>query len=243
MADFKTHITCSTLAGVGLGAAGYSYGIPIESCILAGGLCSVAGILPDLDSDSGVPYRESVAFISAFVPMLMISRFQSLGWTRESIVLACACMYVGIRFGVAELFRRYTVHRGMWHSLPAAATVGLLAFLITDHQHLELRIYWTAAAVAGFLVHLVLDELYSVDFRGIRLKKSFGSALKLWSTQGAWPNVSTYGKLIVLALLAWGDPMLMQYMEEHHPVGVHTARQVEAPVEQVPQQARDSFLR
>ena len=179
MADFKTHITGSTLVGIGIGAAGYSYGIPPEPCLLATGLCSVSGILPDLDSDSGVPYRESVAFVSAFVPMLLISRFQSLGWSRETIVLACALLYIGIRFGVAELFRRYTVHRGMWHSIPAAASVGLLAFLITDHQHLQLRVYWTIAAVAGFMTHLILDEIYSVDFRGVRLKKSFGTALKV----------------------------------------------------------------
>ncbi len=243
MADFRTHITCSTLAGVGIGAAGYSYGIEPEPCLLAAGLCSVSGILPDLDSDSGVPFRESVAFISAFIPMLLISRFQSLGWSRETIVLACAAIYIGIRFGVAEVFRRYTVHRGMWHSLPAAASVGLLAFLITDHQHLQLRVFWAAAAVSGFLVHLVLDEIYSVDFRGIRIKKSFGTALKVWSTRGMWPNVSTYGKLIILALLAWGDPTLMQYMEEHHPTVVHTARQVDEKTGQPAQDVKDGFLR
>ncbi len=137
MADFKTHISGSTLAGLGIGLAGLSYGFPIQSCLLAGGLCSVAGILPDLDSDSGVPYRESVAFISAFVPLLLVSRFQSLGWTRESIVLACALIYLAFRFGVAELFRRYTVHRGMWHSMPAAMSVGLVTFLIADYQDLR----------------------------------------------------------------------------------------------------------
>ncbi len=243
MADFKTHIACSTLAGAGIGAAGYSYGIPAEACVLGAGLCSVAGILPDLDSDSGVPYRESVAFISAFIPMLLISRFQSLGWSRETIVLAYALIYMSIRFGVANLFRHYTVHRGMWHSLPAAASVGLLAFLITDHQHLQLRVFWAAAAVAGFLVHLILDEIYSVDFRGVRLKKSFGSALKLWSTRGAWPNISTYGKLIILALLAWGDPTLMKYMEEHHPVVVHTARQIDEQPVQPTETSQDGFFR
>ncbi len=239
MADFKTHITGSTLVGIGIGAAGVSYGIPIQSCLLAGGLCSVSGILPDLDSDSGVPYRESVAFISAFVPMLLINRFESLGWTRESIVLACAILYIGIRFGVANVFRRYTVHRGMWHSIPAAASVGLIAFLVTDHRHLELRLYWTIAAVSGFLVHLLLDELYSVDFRGVRLKKSFGTALKFWSTRGMWPNISTYGKLAILLLLAWSDPMLMGYVDQNHPV-THTAQQVQQQVqEQVEQQAED----
>ncbi len=235
MADFKTHITGSTLVGIGVGAAGYSFGIPPQSCLLAAGLCSVSGILPDLDSDSGVPYRESVAFISAFVPMLLIGRFQSLGWPRETIVLACALLYIGIRFGVADVFRRYTVHRGMWHSIPAAASVGLLAFLITDHRHLELRLYWTAAAVTGFMVHLLLDELYSVDFRGVRLKKSFGTALKFWSTRGMWPNISTYGKLAFLVMLAWSDPMLMDYVDQRAPV-TRTARQVQ---EQVDQQTQD----
>ena len=115
-----------------------------ESCLLATGLCSVSGILPDLDSDSGVPYRESVAFISAFIPLLLIQRFQHLGWSRENIVLAAALIYIGMRFGVAEIFRRYTVHRGMWHSLPAAASVGLLTFLISDDQNLLLRGYWTS---------------------------------------------------------------------------------------------------
>ena len=231
MADFKTHITGSTLVGIGIGVAGYSYGIPLQSCLLAGGLCSVSGILPDLDSDSGVPYRESVAFISAFVPMLLINRFQSLGWPRETIVLACALLYIGIRFGVADVFRRYTVHRGMWHSIPAAASVGLLAFLITDHRNLELRLYWTLAAVVGFLTHLILDELYSVDFRGVRLKKSFGTALKFWSTRGMWPNISTYGKLGILMILAWSDPMLVDHVDQRHPV-TRTARQVQEQVEQ-----------
>ena len=218
MAAFRTHITVSTLGGIGVAAAGYNYGIPLESCLLALGLCSVSGMLPDLDSSSGIPFRESVAFISAFVPMLLISRFQHFGWDRETIILAAALIYIGIRFGIAEVFRRYTVHRGMWHSLPAAASVGLLAFLITDDRDLILRCYWGGAAVAGFMSHLILDEIYSVNFRGVRLKNSFGTAVKLWSRRGLWPNVSTYGKLAVLVLLAWGDPMLMKWVEQRETV-------------------------
>lgn len=218
MAAFRTHITVSTLGGIGVAAAGYNYGIPLESCLLALGLCSVSGMLPDLDSSSGIPFRESVAFISAFVPMLLISRFQHFGWDRETIILAAALIYIGIRFGIAEVFRRYTVHRGMWHSLPAAASVGLLAFLITDDRDLILRCYWGGTAVAGFMSHLILDEIYSVNFRGVRLKNSFGTAVKLWSRRGLWPNVSTYGKLAVLVLLAWGDPMLMKWVEQRETV-------------------------
>jgi hypothetical protein len=226
MADFKTHITGSTLIGIGLGAVGLRCGFSPETCLLATGLCSVSGILPDLDSSSGVPYRESVAFISAFVPVLLIQRFQHLGWNRETIVLAVALIYIGIRFGVGEIFRRYTVHRGMWHSIPAAASIGLLFFLITDSQNLNLRLYWSAAAVIGFMTHLLLDELYSVDFRGVRLKKSFGTALKFWTSNGLWPNISTYGKLAILIFLVWSDPTLGQPAPQQDSSRFRTARQV-----------------
>ena len=33
----------------------------------------------------------------------------------------------------------------------------------------------------GFIVHLILDEVYSVDLFNSRMKKSFGTALKLFS--------------------------------------------------------------
>jgi len=243
MANFKTHITISTAVGVGVGAAGHSAGMPLVSCMLGGGICSVAGILPDLDSDSGIPFRESVAFVSAFVPLMMVQRFEHLGWSREVIVLACALIYIGIRFGVAEVFRRYTVHRGMWHSIPAAFSVALLTFLIADDQNLPLRLYWGAAALAGFLTHLLLDEIYSVDFRGIRIKKSFGTALKMFSRRGAWPNVSTYGKLIFLAFLAWTDPMLMDDAGQHQPGVTQTARQLREHVDRAQTETADQLLR
>jgi len=227
MADFQTHIAGSTLIGAGVGAVGYSYGIPLESCLLAFGFCSVAGMLPDLDSAGSVPHRESIGFVAAFVPLLLVQRFQHLGWNREQIVLAAACIYLVVRFGAAELFRRYTVHRGMWHSVPAAASIGLLAFLITEDQNLLLRGYWAGAAVIGFMTHLILDELYSVDLRGVRWKKSAGSALKFWSRAGLWPNISTYGKLALLALLAWSDPSLMEDAHQRQAQPLRTARQAD----------------
>jgi hypothetical protein len=33
----------------------------------------------------------------------------------------------------------------------------------------------------GYVMHLVLDEIYSVDLTGARVKRSFGTALKLIS--------------------------------------------------------------
>jgi hypothetical protein len=215
MAGFKAHMTFSTACGAAYGVAGYAYGMPLIDCLLSGTLCSASGMLPDLDSNSGKPVREMSAFLAAIVPMLMINRMQSLGAPHQVMVLCGVLGYLFIRFVVAEIFSRYTVHRGMWHSIPAALSVGLLAYLICQCDEFGPRLFRASAVFLGFMSHLLLDEIWSVQFsRGkLRLKKSFGTAIKFWATRGMWPNVSTYGKLILLVGLVIGDPMLMERIE------------------------------
>lgn len=214
MAGFKTHIGVSTAVGIGYGAVGYASGMPASTCMVAAGLCSVSGMLPDLDSDSGVPVRETMAFFAAVVPALMIPRFILLGFNLEQIVVAAGLIYVAFRFCIAEIFKRFSVHRGMWHSIPAAAIAGLLAFLIVSGTSLEIRLFKTAAVVLGFMIHLVLDEFWSFEVRNgrLRIKRSLGTALKLWSTRSLWPNVSAYGKLALLVVLVIQDPYLMDQL-------------------------------
>ncbi len=169
MAGFKTHITTSSLLGVGLGATALTvYDAPLPACILAGGLCGVSGMLPDLDSASGVPKRESIAFAAAVVPLLMAERFKRMGMPAEYIVLLGGFMYLFIRFGVAKILTRFTVHRGMFHSLPACLIAGELAFLISGHENVWQRYFNGGAVMLGFMSHLVLDEIWALDFRGGR---------------------------------------------------------------------------
>jgi hypothetical protein len=218
MAGFKTHITTSTVLGVGYGVAGhFALGIPIPTCVLAGGLCGVSGMLPDLDSDSGVPVREMIAFSAAVIPILMLDRFQQLGLSHEMMALTGGLIYLFVRFGIGAIFKRYTVHRGMWHSIPAALSVGLLAFLICSCDDMTIRIFKASAVVLGFVSHLVLDEFWSVEMRRgrMRFKRSAGTAFKLWSRR-PWANVSTYGKLVVLIALAISDPIVMHQMQQSH---------------------------
>ena len=247
MAGFKTHITTSSVLGIGYGTAGYFVleEPHVSTCLLSAGICSVSGMLPDLDSDSGVPIRETMAFAAAVVPMLLIDRFRQFGWNDEAMVLAAGLIYVVVRFGVAEIFKRYTVHRGMWHSLPAAASVGMLAFLVCSCAEFDQRLFKTGAAVLGFMSHLVLDELWSVEFkRGrMRLKKSFGTALKLWS-KNRWANVSTYAKLAALtAAVVVGDPMLAERLGHQHEAAPRVASDPQEGVVPNPLQPIDSTLR
>ncbi len=183
MAGFKTHITTSTILGIGYGAGAYALNhFPISTCVLACGCCSVSGMLPDIDSDSGRPLRESMSFGAAVVPMMMVDRFKAMGMNLESIILAGGAIYLLIRFGLAAILKHFTVHRGMFHSLPAAAIFGEIAFLVFGCERIELRYFVAGAVVLGFMSHLILDEIWSVEMhRGrIRLKSSFGTAMKFW---------------------------------------------------------------
>lgn len=218
MAGFRTHIAVSTTLGVGYGAAGVFIlpaanggELPLATCALAAGLCSVSGMLPDLDSDSGVPIRETMSLAAAVVPMLLMRRFARLGLSHEAMVLAGAAVYLFVRFGLGTLLKRYTVHRGMFHSIPAAAIAGILAFLLCQSSDLTDRYYKAGAVVVGFMSHLILDEIWAVDMRlgKMRLKQSFGTALKFWG-ESTWANVSTYAKLLLLLALAWQDPVWTQ---------------------------------
>ncbi len=215
MADFKSHITGSTIVGIGYGYWGVAYqSMSLESGILAGGLCAVSGMLPDLDSDSGIPLRETSMFAAAVIPMLMIDRFRDLGLSHEAMALAAMLIYIAIRFVAVEFFKRYTVHRGMWHSIPAAVSAGLLAYLVMPCPSESIRIYKSAAVVVGFMTHLVMDEIWSIDVsRGFRLKKSFGTALKFFSNNPL-ANVSVYAKLFILAYFAFGDHAITDRVRE-----------------------------
>ena len=89
-----------------------------------------------------------------------------------------------------------------------AIIAGELAFLLCTGGNEYVRAYKAMAVVIGFMSHLVLDEIWSVDLRHARLKKSFGTAVKFWG-ESLWANVSTYGKVALLSYLVWKDPVWM----------------------------------
>ncbi|MCO8123820.1 metal-dependent hydrolase [Stieleria sp. TO1_6] len=207
MAGFKTHISTSTVVGIAYGYWGVtSQSMSLENGMLAGGLCSVSGMLPDLDSDGGIPLREISLFAAAVVPILMLNRFRDYDLSHESMALAAMLIYVVIRFGAFEFFKRFTVHRGMWHSLPAAASAGLIAYLAMPCQSNAERAFKSVAVVVGFMVHLILDEIWAVEVGGVglRTKKSFGTALKFFGTN-PMANVVVYAMLFALTYTAYSD--------------------------------------
>jgi hypothetical protein len=228
---FRGHITTSGTLGVGVGAFGayylhYDWG----TACLAGGLTAIGGMLPDLDSDSGIPAREMFGLAAVLVPLLLVHRLQSFQLTPEQLLVILAAIYFGVRYGLSELFRRVTVHRGMFHSVPAMMIAGLAVFLMyhqpasaapsssgsasmaawPDHpivpaaDELRKRLYLAAGTMIGFLSHLVLDELFAVNLMGVvpTFNQFAGSALKLKSD--SWSaTLFTYAILCTLGYMAW----------------------------------------
>ena len=207
MAGFRTHITVSGALGVVYGGAAVQpMGFPTETAVLAAGLTTVGGMLPDLDSDSGVPVREMFGLAAIVAPLTMVPRMHHMGVSQEGILATLLFGYVLIRYGLSRVFKRFTVHRGMFHSLPAMLVFGLVVYLGYHSDHRDIRLLFAAGVMLGFLSHLVLDELYSVDMRGLKVKlnKYAGTAVKFVSP--SFPATAVcYGLLGGLLYLAYLD--------------------------------------
>jgi len=205
MANFKGHISTSATLGVAYGVWGtYHLHMDWAPVFLGAGLTTLGGMLPDLDSDSGIPVREMFNVAGALVPMMLLSRLTSYQLTPDQLLVVLAGAYLVVRFGLSYLFKRITVHRGMFHSVPGMLIAGLAVFLVYHNPNIMMRAYMAGGAMLGFLSHLVLDELFAVDLMGLtpKLNKMAGSALKFWSP--SWPaTLVAYVVLLALAAPAW----------------------------------------
>ncbi|MBI1832323.1 MAG: metal-dependent hydrolase [Planctomycetes bacterium] len=225
MANFQGHISTSSALGVAVGAAGYwHFQYDWGTAALGAGLTAIGGMLPDLDSDSGVPVRELFGLAGVFAPLLLVHRLQGYQLTPEQLLVVMGAAYLLVRYGFAELFKRITVHRGMYHSVPAMLIAGLAVFLMHKPDHvvggveLQKRLFLAAGVMIGFLSHLVLDEICAVDLMGgvPTLNQFAGSALKMKSDSWIATGL-TYAILCGLGYLAWlsiGSPSFEQTYEQ-----------------------------
>ena len=184
MANFKTHVSvAAAMSGVlatGFLAAGVAAPKDVWLYFAMG---TIGGILPDIDAEHSMPGRMFFSFFALVVAFLTL--FSRAGvYSIVELSLLWVVTYVLVRHVVFKLFARFSVHRGVFHSLLAAAFFGFLTTSLTYHVfRLSALVAWMNGLFvgAGYMVHLMLDEIYSVDLTGARVKRSFGTALKLIS--------------------------------------------------------------
>lgn len=207
MASFRGHLAFSASLGAVFGGLSYwQLGYDWGTAALAAGLTAVGGMMPDLDSDSGVPVREMFGLAAVFIPLVLLRRLIHSGLAPEQILVVLGVIFITVRYGLSRLFKRFTVHRGMFHSIPAMLIAGMLTFLGYHHEYYAPRILLAIAVMIGFMSHLLLDELYAVDFRGLKpkLNQFAGSALK-FASKSRWATAITYVLLVILSGLVFID--------------------------------------
>ncbi|MDX8397750.1 MAG: metal-dependent hydrolase [Mariprofundaceae bacterium] len=184
MANFHTHVGVA-MVGSALASAGcIEQGLASHpEAFLLFCIGSLAGILPDIDSDHSVPTRLLFKWLSILSVILMF--LATIGQMHIVYSLALSLLSsLGVYYVIYPIFASITVHRGLFHSLPAALLLGLsVAALSLYILKLPFAFSWLVAcfSCAGYILHLLLDELYSVDFMGRTLKGSFGSAATIFS--------------------------------------------------------------
>ncbi len=168
--------------------------------VIAAVLTWIAGMLPDLDSESGRPIRELSGVVAAFAPLLLLQHAQAVGVRGDRAMLFAIVAYAAVKYGGSFLLGKLTVHRGMFHSIPALLIASEFTFLAYHSDELRVRVLMAVGVGIGFLSHLVLDEMYSVQWDGmkVRLAKSSGSAMKFFGSE-ALPNGVTMGLLLCLS--------------------------------------------
>lgn len=205
MADFRTHMTVALL-GSGLLStmclgAGVASPREVMSLAVVG---TIGGILPDIDSNHSTPIKilfTVLGFVSAFLVVFSyIEQYSIL-----ELWLLWILVYVFIRYLVWLVFSRFTVHRGIFHSLLAGLFFGLfmvnLSFQVFACRPL---LAWILGSFVcfGYVVHLLLDEIFSVDFMNTRIKRSFGTALKVIDYRNLTNSAVMIGAVYCLFLMA-----------------------------------------
>lgn len=198
MADFRHHL----LYGIGMSTvsagAGYlQFGLDLSQAGAALILGSLASLAPDLDHPEGLPGKilfETLGILIpiSFLPYIPLEYRQH--FLLEHWIIYFVLTYLIIRGFGAYLFSKMMTHRGIFHSLPSVLIVCEVIFLWFHHLSLMPRITMSVVAGSGYLTHLIADEVYSVDWKGMEVKKSLGSALDIG-------NISEFSTWIAYTIL------------------------------------------
>ncbi len=182
MANFNTHFTVASTASAVVSATLLSMEVVTpEQAVIAFGVGTLGGLLPDVDSSHSTSIKVGFNVLSLLMTIMFIF-VKSPTYSLVEMGIVASLVFVGIRYAFLEFFRKISKHRGMFHSIPVAFIWGIVvASMCQWFFDLNSLVSWVYGFMItfGYLVHLILDETYSVDLGNRRMKKSAGTAFKL----------------------------------------------------------------
>jgi hypothetical protein len=182
MANFPTHIAVGTIVSGSLATVTLAADVVGPENLVAVTVAGVLGsVLPDIDLKDSRPSQAMFSGLAVFFAFAVLFSLQTPYSVAEMMVLWLGTLFA-VRYVAHNVFHHFSYHRGIWHSVLAALFCACLTAVI--YRRMLGRpdgVAWLAAGFmfVGYLTHLVLDELYSVDVSDTRIKASFGTALKL----------------------------------------------------------------
>lgn len=205
MANFTTHIAVGTVVSGALATLTLAADVVAPENLIAVTLAGVLGsVLPDIDLKESRPSRAMFAGLAVFFSFAVLFTEATRLSIAELWILWLGTL-VFVRYGLHTAFHRLSVHRGVWHSILAAvfcsvATAIIFYRLLGKPEGVS----WLAGVFmfVGFITHLTLDEIYSVDVMDTRIKSSFGTALKLFDRRHWRASLAMAAALVGAVMIA-----------------------------------------
>ena len=205
MANFKTHLNGAFAVSGILGLVSYKAGlVNSQDFLICVALGTIGGLLPDIDSDHSTPIKLGFDAASLVIAFALV-----IHWRSQLSLLALIVLWISayaiMRYGLFSVFKKLTVHRGIIHSVPYMALIALILvcsnFYLLNTSSILSWIYGMFLFI-GALVHLSLDEAYSVDLSNRRLKRSSGTAMKFYQHKQWMYYVGLYVLLTIAIFVA-----------------------------------------
>ena len=201
MANFTTHIAVGTVVAGALATLTLAADVVAPENLIAVTMAGVLGsVLPDIDLKESRPSKALFAGLGIFFSFAVLFSFAVRYSVAELWILWLGTL-VGVRYGLHTIFHKLAVHRGIWHSILAAAFSAVataVAFKVILGR--PDGVAWLAGGFMfiGYLVHLTLDEMYSVDVMDVHIKSSFGTALKIYDGRHPYASLAMAAATAVL---------------------------------------------
>jgi hypothetical protein len=183
MANFTTHIAVGTIVSGAFATLTLAADVIAPENLVAVTMAGVLGsVLPDIDLKDSRPSHALFSGLAVFFSFVVLFTFAHRFSVAELWILWLGTL-VFVRYFVHFVFHRMSYHRGIYHSILAGLFFAFFTAVVFKHllgRHEGVA--WLAGGFmfVGYLVHLTLDEIYSVDVMDTRVKASFGTALKLF---------------------------------------------------------------
>ena len=219
MANFTTHLVAGSsvcgIAATTLNAIGVLTPDEAVWCFTLG---TIGSLLPDVDSDHSVVIRILFSIAGIIAAFFTAFQFSGIMYIAEILILWVAA-FSFMYFIAGTLFRRFTEHRGIFHSIPAGMLWGLvITFVSYSAWYFSAITAWIMGIFmfVGYLIHLLLDEIASVDLTNQRIKRSFGTALKFWQRNNLYGTLLLYAAIAAMFFLVPPPGILADFIASNH---------------------------